>query len=104
MNQLPFHYQWIILKNYAKLPKCQHAHYDSETEIEYFKSNQLLFSCFIGIKEFFCDIRKPSQNTHQRLLIEFVTISFFCDDVAHHGTENNSDFTHYRLHCFIDPV
>ena len=41
-------------------------------------------------------------NAHQRLLIQSGSVLVFRNDVAHRGTENNTDFTHYRLHCFID--
>ena len=83
------------MKSDAKLKECQHAHCDSETEKQYFKSNQFRFSCFIGIEGYyFLDARKFSQNKHHRVLIKSGNILFFRNDVDHHGTDNNSNFTH----------
>ena len=102
-NQRPFDLQWSILKSDPHLQQCQHAHCDSETENQYYKASQFRFSCFIGIEEYsFLDIRKPTLNAHQRVIIQSGSVLFFRNDVAHRGTENNTDFNHYRIHCFID--
>ena len=91
------------MKSDPKLTHCQHAHCDSETENEYYKSSQFRFSCFIGIEEYsFLDIRKPTLNAHQRLIIQSGSVLFSRNDVVHRGTENNTDCNHYRLHYFID--
>ena len=104
-HQQPFFLQWSVLKSDPHLQYCQHSHCDSEIENQYYKSSQFRFSCMIGLEEYtFLDIKKPKANTHQRILIESGDVLFFRNDIAHRGTQNNSDFTHYRLHCFIDPV
>ena len=102
-SQYPFDLQWSVLKSEPKLSQCQHSHCDSETENDYYKSSQFRFSCFIGLEEYsFLDIRRPTTNAHQRLLIQSGSVLFFRNDVAHRGTENYTDYNHYRLHCFID--
>ena len=57
----------------------------------------------IGIEEFtFLEMRIPLSNVHFRVTLRVGDELFFRNDIAHIGSDNTSDFTHYRLYYFID--
>lgn len=47
-------------------------------------------------------MRIPLYNVHFCVMLRMGNALFFRNDIKHGGSDNVSDFTHFRLHCFID--
>ena len=102
VRHLPVRYNYLVLSD-PLLPHPQQAHCDSEHEGYYDRKNSFRFSCSIGIEEFtFLDTRIPLSNVHFRVMLRMDDVLFSRNDIAHGGSDNASDFTHFRLHYFID--
>ena len=99
----PVRYTYSVLKSDPLLCHPQEAHCDSETEGYYDRRNSFRFSCLIGIEEFtFLNMRILLSNVHFKVMLRMGDVLFFRNDIAHGASDNLSDFTHFRIHCFID--